>query len=1272
MNIGELIKCISANVQGIQTEFKRKDVLSYMINTAANIICLQDVHLKQCEENFVKNFTKGDCYISGNRTNARGVAIIFQNNFEYKIENVCRDTAGNFIVIDIKLSEISLRLINVYAPNTDSPEFFMQIQKFIFESEQDYAIVCGDFNLTLDPSMDSQNYININNPKARNVLIDTIEICDLIDTFRYKHPDTRRYTWRRKHPIKQARLDYFLASKTLVDLIDTAKIKPGYKSDHSIIEINIILNHFVRGRGVWKLNCDLLKDIEYVNMVNDTITQEKLTYALPVYNVDYVKAVGSDLIYSINDHLFLETLLMKIRGESIKHSSIKKKNEQEREKKLIKDIEILENTPCHFGSDESLNSKKNELVKIRENTLKGHIIRSRTQWLADGEKPTKYFCSLEHQKYIDKTIKKLISADGSFITTQDNILKNVREFYLNLFSNKDDKLLDVNLDSLFKEYPETRLTLDQSKNLEGLLTIDELSNSLMKMKNNKTPGIDGFPAEFFKVFWVRLKNIVLRSINYSFKLGNLSTTMRQCIINCIPKGNKPREYLKNWRPISLINVTYKLASSSIANRIKQVLPIIISPAQSGFVDGRFIGDTTRLVYDIMCHAETVNIDGLLMLIDFEKAFDSVSWKFMYKVFNYFGFGSDIIKWIKIFNTDISATILQMGVLSNFFPIKRGCKQGDPIASIEFIICVQILHSMIMNNVDIKGISYKNAEFKLSQFADDTTIFLDGSQNSLQGALNTIEVFGSYSGLKMNTSKTKLIWIGRKKYSKDKLHVSEKLEWGDIQFILLGITFHVDLNKMPSINYQNARLEILKIIEMWNKRYLTPIGKITIIKTYLLSKLNHLFMSIPSPNDAFYKDINNIFYKFIWDNKPDKVKRIQINQNYVNGGLKMIDLEKFVTAMKCTWIRRLLSVNKSQWKDLFEITISSIRNLTIFGSFYINEIITNIQNNFWQNVLTCWDYLSKKYKTRNNTQLLSTPLWKNPRISNTPLYLPNWFKNKIYFVTDIINQLGSVMNINELNLKYPTLVTNFLEHHRVKKLVEKYIQNNDHDGSFIISLPLIPHHVELVLKNKKGCKDMYIIQIDKNLMVSDQKFKQKWNDELNIHIDYWTWKRIFKICFSTIQDHKIIWFQYRILHRILGIRYLRYKMKIEKTPICNQCRQSDQTMLHLFTECPTYISLWKSLLSWVKNKSNVIIIPSPMNILLGYLNVDSSSNPINTILLIMKYYIFRTSLEEKKPNLSELQNLIKVTYMEQLLLAKLNDEVNNFNKNWSKFTTMLQN
>ena len=114
------------------------------------------------------------------------------------------------------------------------------------------------------------------------------------------------------------------------------------------------------------------------------------------------------------------------------------------------------------------------------------------------------------------------------------------------------------------------------------------------------------------------------------------------------------------------------------------------------------------------------------------------------------------------NRNFMASILQVGVKPDFFKIERGCKQGDPIAPYLFIICAQILYYLINKNPDIKGINIGNKEFRLTQFADDATLILDSSQSSLQAALNTIEVFGSYSGLKINKSKTKLVWIGRKK------------------------------------------------------------------------------------------------------------------------------------------------------------------------------------------------------------------------------------------------------------------------------------------------------------------------------------------------------------------------------------------------------------------------------------------------------------------------------------------------------------------------------
>lgn len=436
------------------------------------------------------------------------------------------------------------------------------------------------------------------------------------------------------------------------------------------------------------------------------------------------------------------------------------------------------------------------------------------------------------------------------------------------------------------------------------------------MKTNKSPGSDGFTAEFLNFFWNDLKYFIISAINDIFIQKQLPISQRLGIISCLPKGDKPRQFLKNWRPITLLNVFYKLVSGCISYRIKSTLDTLISNTQSGFIKGRFKGENIRFIYDLMDYSELNNIPGLLMLIDFEKAFDSISWSFIYKVLEFFGFGKYIIDWVKILNTNFKSAILQSGYLSDQFSIQRGRRQGDPVAPYLFILCAEILSILIKQNKEIKGIIINNKEYKLTQYADDTSLTLDGSEQSLFTALDTLEFFARLSGLRINSSKTKIIWIGSRKFSSQVFHHTRwKLDWGSTEFDLLGIYFSVDLNKIVDINDDKQLPKIQALIQQCNRRILTPIGRVTVIKTLILPKLNHLFISLPNPNKELLSSLTQELFRFLWKAKCDIIKREVVTQKYLNGGLNMVNIDNFLVSLKSSWIQKLLRGEQS-WIHIF--------------------------------------------------------------------------------------------------------------------------------------------------------------------------------------------------------------------------------------------------------------------------------------------------------------------------------------------------------------------
>ena len=177
-----------------------------------------------------------------------------------------------------------------------------------------------------DPSVDCDQYKHINNPKSREIIFEIMNSFNLTDTFRLLGPSLKRYSWRRKPPLRQAKLDYFLVSHPMHDIITSCNINLSYRSDQSIVEINILPSKLKRGKGIWKFNCSLLKDDKYISLVTKIIQEEKIKYADLVYDLNYLRNISDDdVALTINDSQFLELVLLRIRGETIKYASYHEK-----------------------------------------------------------------------------------------------------------------------------------------------------------------------------------------------------------------------------------------------------------------------------------------------------------------------------------------------------------------------------------------------------------------------------------------------------------------------------------------------------------------------------------------------------------------------------------------------------------------------------------------------------------------------------------------------------------------------------------------------------------------------------------------------------------------------------------------------------------------------------------------------------------------------------------------------------------------------------------
>lgn len=657
------LSVLTLNCQGLRDPAKRTVLFSWLSCIKADVVCLQETHcISQDEfvswvssESAVDNNCEQYSVLSSPGTvRSRGVAILYRPSLSVDCEVL--DDQGRLQVVTFSIcssDSVSFQLVNIYGPNrkAEGETFFESIGSKFDASLP--TVLCGDFNTVVDPVLDRFG-CNPSSPWAYNwprSLRHLTEEFDLRDVWRMNHPDERNYTWRRVNGSQASRLDMFWVSSSLTESIAEVDIYPYFRSDHSYVFLRFTLPTMPkRGPGVWKFNANLLKDEEFCQRVQEfwqSWQGEKSSFPSLAIWWDAGKA--------------------RLKRVICRYSKQQASSRRSHVKSLEHTLFFL-NKRQASGEDvtQFIKEVNDELELEHLHIAHGARIRAREKWAEEGERSTSYFLRKEKSRGVRKLFTGIRNAQGVVVHSINAIIRVWCLFYVQLFTaavlSSSDQDFFINSLDLHLSDPEAALC-------EGDITGAECLSALSSMKNNKSPGIDGLPYEFYQRFWNLLGTDLVAVLNSCISSGSLSFSQRTGLITLLYKKNDKLD-TKNWRPISLLCTDYKILSKVLTNRLRSVISSVVSDAQVCGVPNRFSSEHVRLLQDVIDYSNVNNLGGALVSLDQEKAFDRIDWPFMLRVLQKMNFGPSFCSWVKLLYSDIFSRVLVNGYVSDAFKATR--------------------------------------------------------------------------------------------------------------------------------------------------------------------------------------------------------------------------------------------------------------------------------------------------------------------------------------------------------------------------------------------------------------------------------------------------------------------------------------------------------------------------------------------------------------------------------------------------------------------------
>ena len=421
-----------------------------------------------------------------------------------------KDGDGRVLSLTFEIDGTMFNLLNLYAPNSDRPDFYASLSDYI-DDKCENTIICGDFNITLNPQMDRCN-TQQNKSKSISVLTELMHNYFLTDIWRIRNPTEKQFTWSNVSQNKHSRIDFFLISQGLEAYVDNHMFLPGIQTDHRAVLITVSTATCDRGPGYWKFNNTYLDNNEFCQTIKKEIRNTCASFS--------------------GDHVQIwEKIKERVKNTTRNFARNNVSEERLIESRLVEYIQES-NQPLNKNDSDLLLKTKADLDEILIKKTAGVLFRCKCRWYELGEKNSSYFYNLEKRRAAAKNCNCLITDTGQQINDIEKILHEQHLFYSELYAeNKDVNFSLIN---------ETGIQVpDEVKKMQDReLTIDDITQAVQQLSKNKSPGSDCLTLEFYLHFWQLLKYPLYNAFLLSYENKKLYKSARSGILNLIPKPNK--------------------------------------------------------------------------------------------------------------------------------------------------------------------------------------------------------------------------------------------------------------------------------------------------------------------------------------------------------------------------------------------------------------------------------------------------------------------------------------------------------------------------------------------------------------------------------------------------------------------------------------------------------------------------------------------------------------------------------------------------------------